>query len=151
MKYHRLTSISQTSSSQFLFGPRMTGKTSLLKTLNANLFINLLDHSLELTYRNSPELFWQTLKAAKPNSLIVIDEVQKIPELLDYVQMAIDELGHRFFLSGSSSRKLKRSGANLLGGRAIESHLYTLSYEEIGEEFSIEDALQFGTLPKVSI
>jgi predicted AAA+ superfamily ATPase len=151
MQYQRLISLDQTTSSVLLFGPRMTGKTSLLKTLKANLFINLLDRKLELSYRNSPELFWQQVSSQVPKSLIIVDEIQKIPELLDYVQMAIDDYGHRFLLSGSSARKLKRSGANLLGGRAIETHLYPLSYMEIGNQFSLDQALRFGTLPKISM
>ena len=151
MRYQRLISIDQSTSSVLLFGPRMTGKTSLLKTLKASLFINLLDTKLELSYRNSPELFWQHISAQSPGSIIIVDEIQKIPELLNYVQMAIDDFGHKFLLSGSSARKLKRSGANLLGGRAIEKHLYTLSHVEIGNSFLLDQALQFGTLPKISL
>ena len=116
-----------------------------------SLFINLLDTKLELSYRNSPELFWQHISAQSPGSIIIVDEIQKIPELLNYVQMAIDDFGHKFLLSGSSARKLKRSGANLLGGRAIEKHLYTLSHVEIGNSFLLDQALQFGTLPKISL
>jgi len=127
----------------------MTGKTSILKLLQPNAYIDLLDRRNEITFRSSPEIFWERLNSLPQNSLVIVDEVQKIPELLDYVQKAIDELGHRFILSGSSARKLKRSGANLLGGRAIEKRLYPLSSIEVGPEFSINNALSYGTLPKI--
>ena len=149
MQYKRLVTLSGTSSSAFLFGPRMTGKTSILKLLQPNAYIDLLDRRNEITFRSSPEIFWERLNSLPQNSLVIVDEVQKIPELLDYVQKAIDELGHRFILSGSSARKLKRSGANLLGGRAIEKRLYPLSSIEVGPEFSINNALSYGTLPKI--
>lgn len=149
MLYPRQINLSTNASSLFLFGPRMTGKTYLLQNLKADDSIDLLEHDLELTYRSSPEIFWERISALAPQSLIIIDEIQKIPELLNYVQKAIEKFQHRFILSGSSSRKLKRSGANLLGGRAIELKLYPLSSLEIGDSFAIELVMSFGSLPKV--
>ncbi|OGQ07741.1 MAG: hypothetical protein A3G32_03085 [Deltaproteobacteria bacterium RIFCSPLOWO2_12_FULL_40_28] len=135
--------------SAFLFGPRMTGKTTLLDKIKRNLTINLLDPEEELNYRQTPRLFWEKLKALPKKSVVVLDEVQRVPTLLDYVQMGIDQLGHRFFLSGSSARKLKRGSANLLGGRAINLRLHALSVQEIGNFFDISKALSFGTLPHI--
>lgn len=135
--------------SAFLFGPRMTGKTTLLDKIKRNLTINLLDPEEELSYRQTPRLFWEKLKALPKKSVVILDEVQRVPTLLDYVQMGIDQLGHRFFLSGSSARKLKRGSANLLGGRAINLRLHALSVQEIGNFFDISKALSFGTLPHI--
>lgn len=89
---------------------------------------------------------WQ---AAEPRpEWIVVDEVQKAPKLLDVVHQAIERHGLRFALTGSSARKLKRGGANLLAGRAFVLHLHPLSSFELGRDFSLAEALQWGTLPK---
>lgn len=150
MNFRRTLSLSGLKRSAFLFGPRMTGKTFLLKALPAELYVDLLDPELELRLRQIPRLFWEQASALKPGSLVVIDEVQRVPKLLDYVQKGIEEKGLIFILSGSSARKLKRDGANLLGGRAKNLKLHPLTKAELGERFSIEDACQFGTLPKVA-
>ncbi|MBI4055136.1 MAG: ATP-binding protein [Elusimicrobia bacterium] len=136
--------------SAFLFGPRMTGKTFLLRELPADLIIDLLDPELELQLRQSPRLFWEQVSALKDKALVVIDEVQRVPVLLDYVQKGIEEKQLTFVLSGSSARKLKRGGANLLGGRAKDLRLHPLTKEEMREHFDIQEACQFGTLPKVA-
>ncbi|MCX6124969.1 MAG: AAA family ATPase, partial [Proteobacteria bacterium] len=150
MQFQRVIDLSRLQkSSTFLFGPRMTGKTSILKAIDQAVYINLLDVKLQLDYRTNPSAFWEQLNAIPKSSLVIIDEIQKIPELLDVVQMAIDDLDHRFILSGSSARKLRRSGANLLGGRAIEELLFTLSSEEIDNRISLERVLQFGSLPRI--
>jgi predicted AAA+ superfamily ATPase len=81
---------------------------------------------------------------------VVVDEVQRVPALLDYVQKGIEENQLTFILSGSSARKLKRGGANLLGGRAKDLKLHPLTREELGPHFDIHEACQFGTLPKVA-
>jgi len=102
----------------FLFGPRMTGKTTLLQSLGCPHYFDLLDPELELEFRASPRRFWEQISALSAHSTIVVDEIQKVPELLNFVQMGIDKLDLVFLLSGSSARKLRRGGANLLGGRA---------------------------------
>ena len=134
----------------FLFGPRMTGKTSLLRNLSSGAYYDLLDVELELALRERPKTFWEEISSLPSRSLIIVDEVQRITQLLDYVQKGIEEKKHIFILSGSSARKLKRGGANLLGGRALDSRLHPLTRFEIGDKFKIEQALSFGTLPKIS-
>ncbi|MBD3418787.1 MAG: AAA family ATPase [Chitinivibrionales bacterium] len=135
--------------SAFIFGPRMTGKTTLLQKLKADAYIDLLDPEEELRYKAHPGLLKQELEALPAGATIIIDEVQKVPALLNYAQIGIDRFQHRFLLSGSSAGKLRRGGANLLGGRALDLKLHPLTYRETGEQFSIELALQYGTLPRM--
>jgi predicted AAA+ superfamily ATPase len=127
----------------------MTGKTFLLRGLKAAFYLDLMDLERELELRQAPRLFWEQLLGLKKGALVIVDEVQRVPALLDYVQKGIEECGLRFILSGSSARKLKRGGANLLGGRALDLRLHPLTSEEIGEKFRLEFALQYGTLPKM--
>lgn len=128
----------------------MTGKTFLLRRLKPGLYLDLLDPELELELSRSPGLFREQLAALRRRgTLVVVDEIQRVPALLDYVQMWIEERGFRFILSGSSARKLKRGGANLLGGRAVDLRLHPLTAEEVGPRFSIRQALQYGTIPKM--
>lgn len=143
----RLTNLRR---SAFLFGPRMTGKTFLLRELPADLSVDLLDPELELRLKQSPGLFWEQVSALKAGALVVVDEIQRVPALLDYVQKGIEEKRLLFVLSGSSARKLKRGGANLLGGRAKDLKLHPLTKEEMGGHFDVKEACQFGTLPKVA-
>lgn len=128
----------------------MTGKTFLLRELPADLVVDLLDPELELQLKQFPRLFWEQIFALKTGALVVVDEVQRVPALLDYVQKGIEEKHLIFVLSGSSARKLKRGGANLLGGRAKDLKLHPLSKAELREHFDIKEACQFGTLPKVA-
>lgn len=148
--YDRELDLKRFSGSLFLFGPRMTGKTVLLTQLKVARYIDLLNPDIELKYRGMPRIFWEEISLLAPGSQIIIDEIQKVPVLLDYVQLGIEKLKHSFILSGSSARKLKRGGANLLGGRASELHLHSLTANELGKDFSINYALAYGTLPKVS-
>jgi uncharacterized protein len=150
MIFKRLLNLENIHTSAFIFGPRMTGKTTLLKEIKTDRYIDLLDPEMELSYRRQPNLFWEQLSAAGEKSIIIVDEIQKVPELLNYVQMGIDRFSQTFFLSGSSARKLKRGGANLLGGRALDLNLFPLTNNEIGNLFSLQTALHFGTLPKVA-
>ena len=150
MDFHRTLNLGVFSGSAFLFGPRMTGKTFLLRHLPASLYIDLLIPEMELELRQSPRLFWERVSALPKNSLVIIDEIQRVPLLLNYVQKGIEELGIRFILSGSSARKLRRGGANLLGGRALDLRLHPLTVSEMGASFRLDWALQFGTLPRVS-
>lgn len=150
MSFGREIDISRLKSSAFLFGPRMTGKTTLLRRLSSNLYVDLLDPEEELKLRKDPKLFWQQISILPKGALVIVDEVQKAPLLLDYVQMGIDRLGLRFLLSGSSARKLKRGSANLLGGRALDLKLHPLTQGEMGPSFRLPNALQYGTLPKIA-
>lgn len=149
MLYSRALHLEQFKTSAFLFGPRMTGKTTLLHALKPSEYFDLLDPELELSYKTSPGLFWEQLCALPKGSFIIVDEVQKAPVLLNYIQKAMDSLNHRFILSGSSARKLKRGGANLLGGRALDLKLHPLIFEELKNDFRLDRALHYGTLPKI--
>lgn len=149
MSYQRLLNLDKISGSLFLFGPRMTGKTFLLRRLHSALFIDLLDPETELPFSRSPVIFWEKLQALHKNDLVIVDEVQRVPVLLDYVQKGIEEIGLKFILSGSSARKLRRGSANLLGGRALDLRLYPLTNVEVGKGFNLDMALSYGTLPRV--
>lgn len=149
MRYPRLLNLDKIAGSLFLFGPRMTGKTFLLRRLHPELFIDLLDPEIELPFSRSPVMFWEKLRALHKNNLVIVDEVQRVPALLDYVQKGIEEIGLRFILSGSSARKLRRGSANLLGGRALDLRLYPLTNIEVGNDFDLNMALSYGTLPRV--
>lgn len=148
--YKREVHLKSQNSSCFLMGPRMTGKTSLLSQLRADVCFDLLDPQLELIFRTRPQEFWEEISLLKSGAIVIVDEIQKIPKLLDYVQMGIDRKKMQFFLSGSSARKLKRGGANLLGGRAIYLKLHPLTSHELGADFNIDTVLKFGSLPLVS-
>ena len=149
MLFERSIKLNNIETSAFLFGPRMTGKTTILKKLKAEAFFDLLDPELELEYKANPGMFWEQINALPENSTIIVDEIQKVPGLLNYIQMGIDRHGHIFIISGSSARKLKRGGANLLGGRALDLKLHPLTYDELKDHFSIDMALQFGTIPRI--
>lgn len=151
--YHRLCNPLK-SNSFFLFGARGTGKTQLLKHLfrddSTVLWIDLLSKGETLKFTKSPSLLSQTIKGltTKP-SFVVIDEVQRAPSLLNEVHKLIEEEKILFALTGSSARKLKRGGANLLAGRALLNHLYPLSVQELASDFHLESVLCWGTLPAV--
>ena len=137
----------------FLFGPRQTGKTFLLHHLFPEAkFYNLLLSDTFFELSQKPSLLREELTAMakkKPfRSPVIIDEIQKLPILLDEVHNLIESLGIRFVLTGSSPRKLRRGGYNLLGGRARERHLFPLSFAEI-PEFSLEKVLTVGSLPSI--
>ncbi len=149
MRFSRMLNLQNPKTSTFIFGPRMTGKTFLLRELDAALYVDLLDPERELELRQTPRFFWERLMPLPKGALVIVDEVQRVPVLLDYVQKGIEELGLRFILSGSSPRKLKRGGANLLGGRALDLHLHPLTVDEIGTSFHLSSALHYGTLPHI--
>jgi len=134
--------------SLFLWGARQTGKSTLLKTLfpNARRYDLLQSEEFERLFRN-PELLREELKDADPNNLVIIDEVQKIPQLLNEVHWLISNRNIRFVLCGSSARKLIRCGANLLGGRALRTVMYPLVSAEI-PNFDLYKAIQNGMLPR---
>ena len=132
----------------FLFGPRGVGKSFLMKeTLNPKYSFTLLDQRLYLELSKDPGKIREYLFQAKKGDWVLIDEIQKIPGLLDEVHYLIEEKKFNFALSGSSARKLKRSGANLLAGRALTTNLYPFSLSELGYEYNLKSILEFGALP----
>lgn len=137
----------------FLFGPRGVGKTTLLKTLpwfSKSLYINLLQSSEERRFARSPDELTSIVKALPKNiNHIIIDEVQKIPKLLDVVHNLIETTTIKFILTGSSARKLKHGGANLLAGRAFVYNLYPFSYLELPQPIDLNNTLSWGMLPKI--
>jgi predicted AAA+ superfamily ATPase len=134
--------------SAFLWGARQTGKSTLLKNLfpDVRSFDLLLGEVFDRFQRN-PSLLRETLEASDPSSLVIIDEIQRIPALLNEIQWLMVNRNSRFILSGSSPRNILRSGGNLLGGRAIRYELYPLVYSEI-PDFNLLKAFNNGLLPR---
>lgn len=108
---------------------------------------DLLDEGLYQSYLREPRLFGRELARVAPGTWIVLDEVQRLPALLNEVHRSIEERGLRFVLLGSSARKLKQAGTNLLAGRALRRVMLPLLPLELGSDFDLEDALRYGTLP----
>ena len=132
--------------SAFLWGPRKTGKTTLLKQqFSKAFFIDLLDYDLFLSLSQRPTRLRQILEA-QPSRTVVVDEVQKIPHLMDEIHWLIENKGFQFIMSGSSARKFRRGNTNLLGGRAWRFELYPLVTDEL-EDFNLEKALVAGLMP----
>lgn len=133
----------------FLFGPRSTGKSTLVKQqlLDSAGIIDLLDSRLFLRLSGAPHDLEEVIDA-QDKSLVVIDEIQRIPELLNEIHRLIEDRKMRFLLTGSSARKLKRGNANLLAGRVWEARLHPLTWKEI-PEFNLEKYLLYGGLPAV--
>lgn len=137
------------SSSVFMLGPRACGKTFWIRENIKNLnYINLLDPSTRMDLEADPSRLVHYLSKSK-TEWIVIDEIQKIPALLDIVHKLIEEEKRRFILTGSSARKIRRSGVNLLAGRALSHRMYPLTAIELGDDFDISKSLQFGHLPSI--
>lgn len=137
----------------FLFGPRGTGKSTLLHQRfdpKHCAWFDLLDSKVEEQFFHSPSELYAIVKALpKDITHVIIDEIQKVPKLLDEVHRLIEEKERQFVLTGSSARKLKRGGANLLAGRAFIYNLYALSCFELATSFDLDRALHWGTLPKI--
>lgn len=134
--------------SHFLFGPRQTGKTFLIQnSLKGARVYDLLDTSIFLALSRNPERIEQEITPG--DRLVVIDEIQRLPELLNEVHRLIENHGIHFLLTGSSARKLRRGGINLLGGRARMRSLHPLTYNELGDRFHLEQALERGLLPSI--
>ncbi len=148
-----------TSNSFFLFGARGVGKTTLLHELhpsNKCILIDLLDEEVFSQYLHQPQKLLRQIESFKKNKryCIIIDEIQRLPKLLNIVHKSIEDskradLKVQFILTGSSARKLKRGSANLLAGRAFVYNLYPLSHYELLNDFCIEEALEYGMLPQV--
>lgn len=134
----------------FLWGPRQTGKTTLLRqTYPEEFWIDLLKAEEYRRYLQNPERLREELAARRSVRQVIIDEVQKVPQILDEVHWLLENRGIRFALSGSSARKVKRGAANLLGGRAVRYELHGLTAGEIGESFDLDRALNHGYLPRI--
>ncbi len=136
----------------FLFGPRQTGKSTLIESRYTRSVwkVDLLLTDLFLRYSKEPARFREEARekiSKEKVETIFIDEIQRVPLLLNEVQALMGESGCQFILTGSSARKLRRGGANLLAGRAVERYLFPFVHEEIPEQFKLEEALLFGTLP----
>lgn len=137
------------SESFFLWGPRQTGKTTLLNAAYPDaLRVDLLRSDEYRGYLRRPERLREEI-AAHTGTRVVIDEVQKVPQLLDEVHWLIENRGVGFALCGSSARKVKRGAANLLGGRAVRHQLFGLTASEIGGDFDLTRALNSGYLPSI--
>ena len=150
--YQRLLDLDKlvNKKSMFLFGPRSTGKTTLLRNLYPDTaIINLLKSETFLFLSANPGNLRNLVKEIQTSSsVIIVDEIQKIPELLNEVHDLIETTKHRFILTGSSARKLRAGGVNLLGGRAWQAHLFPLTFKEL-TDFSLERYLQIGGMPQV--
>lgn len=134
--------------SHFLFGPRQTGKSTLIaRSLPGVRVYDLLDTSVFLALSREPGRLRQELRQGE--NRLVVDEIQRLPELLNEVHALIEQRGVRFLLTGSSARKLRRGGVNLLGGRARTKHLHPLTWRELAERFELERAAERGLLPSV--
>jgi predicted AAA+ superfamily ATPase len=141
--------INKPQDSFLLLGPRGTGKSTWLESEYRSLQkFDFLDTQLALKYSMNPGHFYEELKTSKPGTWIIVDEIQKVPSLLDEVHRLIENNKLKFILSGSSARKLKKSSTNLLGGRAEVMRCFPFVSSELGNQFNIQKAIQFGSLPK---
>jgi len=134
----------------FLWGPRQTGKTTLLRQAYPEaVWLDLLKADEYRRYLERPELLRLELPTDPSTPQVVIDEVQKVPKLLDEVHWLHENRGVRFALCGSSARKVRHGGANLLGGRAVRYELHGLTAAEIGDSFELDRMLNHGWLPPI--
>ena len=137
--------------SVLLLGPRQVGKSTLCRALDPVLYVDLADEREFLSFAKDPALLGRQVAPLKRPSLIVIDEIQRVPALLNTIQSLIDRTRppHRFVLTGSSARKLRRGGANLLPGRVILERLDPLSVLELETPVDLDRALRLGMLPGI--
>jgi len=133
----------------FLFGPRGTGKTTWVKSRFAKaVYLDLLEAGLFNDLLANPQRL-ENFIPKNFNDWVIIDEVQRIPELLNEVHRLIEKSRYKFILTGSSARKIRRKGVNLLAGRALSYHLFPLTAVELGEDFDLNHSLAYGNLPCV--
>ncbi len=148
-----LARVLETSSrSVLVLGPRQVGKSTLLASLRPDLSLNLASPGVFRDYAGDPARLERELEAAPPDvGTVFIDEVQRVPALLDVVQVCLDlrPRRFRFLLSGSSARKLRRGHANLLPGRVHVHRMHPLLASELGRDFDLDRALAHGTLPGI--
>ena len=147
--YRRIFDIeNQLDEAMFLFGARQVGKSTLLQErFKDAVYYDLLIPSVRRSFKRNPDLFREALSSKPAGTLVIVDEIQKVPELLDFVHWLMVNRGLRFILSGSSARKLKKSGANTLGGRAQPRTLFPLVWKEV-TDFQIDRAVQNGMIPR---
>ncbi|NLF84598.1 MAG: ATP-binding protein [Lentisphaerae bacterium] len=132
----------------FLLGPRGTGKSTWLhRQFPKAKLIDLLDERQRFRLMSQPGAFALELEALQPGSWVIVDEIQKMPDLLNEVHRFIESRRLKFALCGSSARKLRKAGVNLLAGRALSRTLYPFQPDELPGPFDVEDALRYGTLP----
>ena len=151
-KYNRYLKLEvEQGQSLFLWGARKTGKSTFLKNFfTSSIYIDLLKTDLFLRYSKQPSLLREEVLALSKPQIelpIIIDEVQKVPSLLDEVHWLIENAEATFILCGSTSRRLKQKGSNLLGGRAIKYNFYPLVYPEYKEEFNLLRIFNQGLIP----
>lgn len=139
----------ESDSSCFIFGPRGTGKTSWLRSEYPDvIYIDLLEAEMFNSLTGNPQRIENYIPPIE-NQLVIIDELQRVPELLNEVHRLIEKKKHRFILTGSSPRKLREKGSNLLGGRAITYNFHPFSVQELGGDFDFKKALSAGMLPTI--
>lgn len=131
----------------FLFGARQTGKSTFLRQKFPNsIYIDLLDTTLKGRFKRCPTLLYEMLSDKEEETLVIIDEIPEVPELLNEVHRLMSEKGLLFILCGSSARKLKRKGYNTLGGRAYPVYLFPFVSAEL-PDFNLQQAINYGMLP----
>lgn len=135
----------------FLLGPRGTGKSTFMKDMFPGaLYTDLLLPDVFRNYSARPERLIESVHAHTDKKVVVIDEIQKVPQLLEVVHSLMEEKkGHQFVLTGSSARKLKKTGVNLLAGRALMRHMHPFIASELEEKFNLDSALRYGMIPVV--
>ena len=132
----------------FLFGLRGVGKSTWARQRFPKApRIDLLDEGRFQSYLRDPSRFADELRRQARGSWVVVDEIQRLPALLNEVHRAIEDLGLRFVLLGSSARKLKASGTNLLAGRAVRREMHPLQPDEMGADFDLAEVLRYGSVP----
>jgi len=134
----------------FLLGPRGSGKSTWLRSMFPDAHV--IDLLSEETYQRllaKPGQFSDELRSVSKDQWVIVDEVQRLPDLLNEVHRFMEERRMNFVLCGSSARKLKRAGVNLLAGRALQRAMHPFVPEELGEQFDLEEAMRYGSLPIV--
>jgi len=151
MYFRKISSfLTKAKSSILLLGPRQTGKSTLIKSLAPDLTINLSLEKVFLQFSSDPSLLEQLIESKKPKT-VFIDEVQRLPSILNTIQAIIDTNGKKikFYITGSSARKLKRGSANLLPGRVISLEMTPLTLSELDYKYDLNKVLSYGLLPGI--
>ena len=147
MKYVSKKIATSSEQSYFLFGPRGVGKSWFVENIYKKaLLFDLLDSEIYTRFSASPHRLSEYIPSSF-KQWVIIDEIQKIPELLNEVHRLIEKRKLKFVLTGSSARKLRSKDVNLLAGRAITEYMYSLTAEELGKDFSLKKSLNYGHLP----
>ncbi|MBI4365683.1 MAG: ATP-binding protein [Deltaproteobacteria bacterium] len=142
--------IKNKTSNFIILGARQVGKSTICHSLNPVFTVDLADETAFVAYAKEPGRLKREVEALSHPGTILVDEIQRLPRLLNMIQTMIDARApHRFLLTGSSARKLKRGGANLLPGRVILEYLDPLTVMELGDAFDLDRILQVGSLPGV--